>query len=139
MNRYLFDASSIVNLVKRGVTKILAEGKTLDLAYYESLNAIWKEHALLRRIDEETALEYSETLSPVFKALEVDNIEDEEIKVFKLASKEGLTIYDASYLHIAIRDNLTLVTDDYKLKNKASQHIKVLTTKELLEKEGLQP
>jgi len=89
MSRYLFDASSIVNLVKRGITKILAEGKTLDLAYYESLNAIWKEHALLRRIDEETALEYGETLSLVFKALEVDNIKDEEIKSVQACIKRG--------------------------------------------------
>jgi len=135
MSRYLFDASSITNLVKRGVTKVLAEGKTLDLAYYESLNAVWKEHTLLRKINGETALEYIETLSLVFKALEVDSIRDEEVKVFKLASREGLTIYDASYLYIAIRDGLTLVTDDNKLKNKASQHVMALTTKELLEKE----
>ncbi len=139
MNQYLFDASSIVNLVKRGDIKILAEGKTLDLAYYESLNAIWKEHALLRRINEKIALEYVETLGLVFKAVKVDSIKGEEAKVFKLASKEGLTVYDASYLHIAVRDGLTLVTDDHRLKSKASQHIKVLTTKELLEKEGLQP
>ncbi|MGC8848662.1 MAG: hypothetical protein ACP5QE_07455 [Conexivisphaera sp.] len=31
------------------------KGSTLDLAYYESLNAIWKECRSLRRIDEETA------------------------------------------------------------------------------------
>ena len=139
MSRYLFDASSIVNLVKRGAARVLAEGKTLDLARYESLNAVWREHALLGRIDEETALEYAETLSLVFKALEVDDIKGGEAEVLRLALEEGLTVYDASYLYAAIRNNLTLVTDDHELKNKASRHVKVLTTRELLEREGLQP
>ncbi len=135
MIRYLFDASSIINLIKRGITNIFAEGKTLDLALYESMNAIWKEFALLKRIDEETALRYIEILSLVFKVLEVDSIEGEEIEVFKLASREGLTAYDASYLYIAIKGRLTLVTDDHKLRNKASHYVRVLTTKELLESE----
>jgi predicted nucleic acid-binding protein len=52
---YLFDAGAIVNLVKKGCLKPLAEGATLDLAIYEALNAVWKEHYLLRRLDEETA------------------------------------------------------------------------------------
>ena len=134
MIRYLFDASSIANLVKRGITNLFIEGKTLDLAYYETLNAVWKEHTLLKKIDGETALQYIETLTLVFKALKAENIKDDEVKVYELASREGLTIYDASYLHIAIRDGLTLVTDDKKLRNKASRHVKVLTTKELLEK-----
>ena len=68
MIKCLFDASSIVNLVKRGVTKVLAEGKTLDLAYCESLNAVWKEHALLRKVGRKLALEYIEALSLVFKS-----------------------------------------------------------------------
>jgi len=135
MIRYLFDASSIINLIKRGITNIFAEGKTLDLALYESMNAIWKEFALLKRIDEETALRYIEILSLVFKVLEIDSIEGEEIEVFKLASREGLTAYDASYLYIAIKGRLALVTDDRKLRNKASHYVRVLTTKELLESE----
>ena len=58
--------------------------------------------------------------------------------MFELALKEGLTVYDASYLYMAIKDKLTLVTDDYRLKKKASQHVRVLSTRELLEEEGLQ-
>ena len=37
---YLFDASSILNLIKRGLVTPLADGLTLDLALYECLNAI---------------------------------------------------------------------------------------------------
>jgi predicted nucleic acid-binding protein len=41
---YLLDAGAIVNLVKKGGLKPLAEGATLDLTIYEALNAVWKEH-----------------------------------------------------------------------------------------------
>jgi hypothetical protein len=36
-----------INLVKREYLKPLIDGATLDLAIYESLNAIWKEYLLL--------------------------------------------------------------------------------------------
>jgi predicted nucleic acid-binding protein len=42
-------------MIKRGCLKPLANTTTLDLAIYEALNAVWKEHVLLKRIDGETA------------------------------------------------------------------------------------
>jgi len=48
---YVFDASAIVNLAKRGFLKPPGEGFSLDLAVYESLKAVWKEHKLQKRID----------------------------------------------------------------------------------------
>ena len=53
---YLFDASALVNLVKKDMVKPLAKGATIDLALYESPNAVWRKHRLLGRIDEETTL-----------------------------------------------------------------------------------
>jgi len=73
---YLFDASSIVNLVKRGLARIFIRGVTLDLAFYEALNTIWKEHVLLERIDGGTALEYAAVIARVFQALERLDIRD---------------------------------------------------------------
>lgn len=46
---YLFYSSAIINLVKRGYLKPLSKGVTLDLAIYECLSAVWKEHFLLGR------------------------------------------------------------------------------------------
>lgn len=130
---YIFDASSIVNLIKRGLTRIFVNGLTLDLAYYESLNAVWKEYKLSRRIDGETAVEYVRVLAMVFRALEKEGIEGYEMDVFKLASEEGLTIYDASYLSLAIRRRLTLVTDDGELRDKASKYVKVVNSAQIAE------
>jgi len=128
---YLFDASSIVNLVKRGLARIFIRGVTLDLAFYEALNAIWKEHVLLERIDGETALEYAVIIARVFQALERLDIRDCWEDVLRLAFSEGLTVYDAAYLHIAARRGLTLVTDDQVLAEKASKYVRVLSSSEL--------
>jgi predicted nucleic acid-binding protein len=129
---YLFDASSIVNLIKRGALRPLSRGVTLDLAVYESLNAIWKEYKLLGNLDLETARLLVEVLKKVFSIMPLESIEGLEEEVFQLATKENLTVYDAAYLFIAIKNNLTLVSDDRRLLNKASGYVKTIRTTDLL-------
>jgi len=128
---YLFDASAILNLIKRANLKPFSQGLTLDLAIYESLNAIWKEYSLLNHIDYETAQEYIDLVKNVFKILHIESINGIEEKVFELANKEKLTIYDAAYLAKSIKANYILVTDDEKLLKKASKYIRALRSKEL--------
>ncbi len=128
---YVFDASSIVNLVKRGVVTVFTNGVTLDLALYESINAVWKEHILLKKIDERVARDFVEIISRLFSVIEVTTIKGYEEEVYSLASREGLTVYDASYLYLAVRDKLVLVTDDYKLRDKASKYVKTLPSSKL--------
>ena len=129
---YLFDASSIVNLIKRGSLRPLSRGITLDLAVYESLNAIWREYKLLGRLDLETARLLVEVLQRVFSIMPLESIEGFEEEVFQLAIKENLTVYDAAYLFVAIKHNLTLVSDDRELLNKASGYVKTVKTTDLL-------
>jgi len=128
---YLFDSSSLVNLVKKGIVKPFVEGVTLDLAIYESINAVWKEYVLLKRIDEETALRFVSIISRVFEVMEVTSMSGLESEVFKLASKENLTVYDASYLYVSVGRKLTLVTDDWKLRSIASKYTRVLASGDL--------
>ena len=132
---YLFDASSIVNLVKRGILRVLGQGSTIDLARYEALNAVWKEYLLLKQIDRETMLEFADILSKIFDIIRIENIQGNEREVIELAAREKLTIYDASYLLLAIKKNLILVTDDEKLKRKASKYVKVRKTQEIINQE----
>ncbi len=132
--RYLFDSSSIVNLIKKGDLRILNEGCTLDLALYESLNALWKEHFLLRRISRDLVNEYVEILLGIFDVIEVRTIDDLEVKVFANAVKYGLTIYDSSYFTYASENGLTLVTDDERLAKRVKQEIEVISTSELFSK-----
>ena len=126
------DASAIVNLIKRGALKPLIDGVTLDLAVYESLNAVWKEHKVLGRIDLVTAKELVELLKGVFDSVPLESAKGYEAEVFELASKKSLTAYDAAYLYIAMRDGLTLVSDDEELLSKASRYIKALRTTSVL-------
>ena len=129
---YLFDASAIVNLVKKAQVRAFLEGVTLDLAVYESLNAIWKECHLLRRIDRRLADKWVGLVAKVFMAMKTLSIRDMEGSVLDLACKEGLTIYDASYLYVAMEKGYTLVSDDEKLRKVASKYLKVLSSSDLV-------
>ena len=119
-------------MVKRGLTSPLAEGLTLDLAVYECLNVVWKERKLLKRIDEETALSLVKLMSDALAFTEIRSIKGLEGEVFSLACREGLTVYDASYLYTSIRERATLVTDDQELKEKGSKYVRVLDTEQLI-------
>ncbi len=129
--RYVFDASALVNLAKRGCLKVLIDGVTLDLAAYETLNSVWKEEALLGRIDRETAKSFVRVLSLAFRGVRVTGIASHEAEVYRLASEEKITVYDAAYLWLAVRENLVLVTDDKKLREKAGKYVEAVPSSTL--------
>lgn len=133
MRRYLFDASSIINILLRGRVKPLVNGYTLDLARYETLNTVWK---MARRKDGIPPEEAGELVSILMEVLSdimrIASITGHEDRVYQLAMKENMTAYDAAYLYIAIEKGLTLVTDDKKLLQKAEKHVETMTTKEYL-------
>lgn len=131
---YLFDASAIVNLVKKGRLLILSKGSTLELALYESLNAILKEYVLLKKLDHESAVDFVKILAEIFGNIKTESIRGLETEVFNLAAKFGLTIYDASYLLAALNNNLTLVTDDSKLRSALKEILPVKSTEEVIGK-----
>lgn len=131
---YLFDASAIVNLVKKGRLLILSKGSTLELALYESLNAILKEYVLLKKLDHESAVDFVKILAEIFGNIKTESIRGLETEVFNLAAKFGLTIYGASYLLAALNNNLTLVTDDSKLRSALKEILPVKSTEEVIGK-----
>jgi len=44
---------------------------------------------------------------------------------------EKITIYDATYLYLAIENKAILVTDDSKLKEKAAKYVEVMNSNQL--------
>lgn len=136
--KYLFDASSIVNLVKRGLLRPLADGATLNLAAYEAVNAVWKECWLLKRVSERVAAEWVALLAEVLGAIPVYALSDlgelgEVLTgIFNLAVSEGVTVYDSSYVYAAKAKGLALVTDDARLRGAARKHVETLTSAQLL-------
>ncbi len=129
--RFLFDASAIINLIRKGDLRVLSEGCTLDLALYESLNALWKEHSLLKRMSRDLVAEYMDILLGIFEAIEVRTIAGLERRVLENAIRYDLTVYDSSYLTYAIENGLAMVTDDVKLAKRVKGSIEVLSTSDL--------
>jgi len=127
----LFDSSSLVYALKLKRIGVLAGNYIQELTVYEVLNALWKETYVLRKI----SIKEAESLLGVFiqllsylKVLDLSGLESE---VFKISVETGLTVYDASYLALARREKLTLVTEDVKLRNVASTMIQTMSLDEL--------
>ncbi|MEM2768210.1 MAG: type II toxin-antitoxin system VapC family toxin [Candidatus Bathyarchaeia archaeon] len=129
--RMLLDASALVNLVKRGEISQLSQAQTLDLAIYEALNAVWKEHHKLKKISMETAAAFASLLQRAFNIIDKTSIEGIEEETFHIACKHGITIHDASYVAAALKRNLPLVTDDRRLAEKISGIVRTKSSREI--------
>jgi predicted nucleic acid-binding protein len=53
-------------------------------------------------------------------------------EVFKSVVRGHLAIYGATYLYLAMRNKLVLVTDDQKLLRIASKYVRVMKSSELI-------
>ncbi len=128
---YLFDASSIVRALKEARLVPLGGQALQWLTVYEVINAFWKEAFLLHRL----SLEEANSIINVFTELLRDMIILEprgvEEETFKIAASKKITVYDASYIAIAAKHKLTLVTEDQKLSRKASDIVRVISFDEL--------
>ena len=128
----LFDSSAFINLIKKSMLEPLTNGYILDLTIYESINALWKECYLLKRISVDDTVEFLNIMINVFPYVNIMTIEGKEREVLKLSLKEGLTIYDASYLCLAEKHGFILVTDDRCLREIAKKYVVTLNTKDFL-------
>ncbi len=106
---------------------ILLSGKAVNLdkcavsslTEYELGNVLWKE-AKNKRIDYDAAAQnFSEALSELTK-MSINGIGD----VLKIAIERNLTFYDASYVYIAEKEGLKLVTEDTELLLKCKLALK---------------
>lgn len=122
MRDKLFDSSAIMNLVRRNELDGLLGNFTLTLASYEVGNALLK-GARSKSISLEEAIEALEAIRGVIERMVALGVDGEGREILVLAEREGLTYYDASYLHMAIKCKLALVTDDGKLLEKAKKYV----------------
>lgn len=128
--RLLFDSSSIINLCARGKIDELLEGVTLSLAFYEVGNAVWKQVHIHEALTQEEGGRALDAIVELLNRMGVILVEDASA-VLDIAVGEGLTYYDASYLHAAIREDATLVTDDETLNHVAGKYVQTMTSGEL--------
>ena len=122
--KYLFDASALLNLVRRlgeKSLKILKENYILTLTIYEVGNALWKETKLLKKLTKDEAEEIMKAVTASAKFMQIINPED-PTEILRTSNNIGTTFYDAAYIVVALRRNSTLVTDDKKLAIKIEKH-----------------
>ena len=115
--KYLFDASALLNLVRRlgeESLKILEENYILTLTIYEVGNALWRETRLLRRLTIDEAEAIMRAIITLIKFMQVIGPQD-PIEVLRISNEVEITFYDAAYIVTALRRGLILVTDDRRL------------------------
>ena len=132
--KYLLDASALYPLMLRMRENLLqyaAQFAVLDLTLYEVGNAIWKEHrkgrirnlALVAKVFEE-----------IIKDMNRLSIGQEIFSVLEIATGNDVTFYDASYIYVARKWRLKLVTEDSVLLSRFSE---ATSTEALLKDLGL--
>jgi len=126
----LLDPSAIINLCGEKKIDKLLEGWTLNLAFYELGNAVWKQVHIHKTITSDEANTILSLLTEIFKKLKKPETE-EALEILKIAIKESLTYCEASYIHAAVQNSLTLVTDDKQLYTISSKYIKTVTSDKL--------
>lgn len=123
---YLFDASSIIRALKEARLLPLAGQALQWLTVYEVLNALWKEAYLLRRLGPEEAYSLVSDFAELVRNMVVLEPGGLEREIIQMAISKGATAYDASYIALAMKNGLTLVTEDRKLRAIASTTIRVV-------------
>lgn len=121
--RNIYDSSAIINLCAKKNLDRLLEGETLDLAVYEAGNAVWRQVHLRKTLTREEGEKALTVLTETINNMKTAAIHD-TTAVLNIAIEEGITFYDASYLHAAVKNNLTLVTDDERLGSAARRYVK---------------
>jgi len=106
--KFLFDASAVLQIIKEldeeKALRLFSENSMLDLTTYEVGNAIWKEHTLLHRIQNDEYEEFLTLLGKVISTIQTLSVNAQAVpEVGKLASKENITYYDAGYVRYVRR------------------------------------
>ena len=135
MSRILLDSSAILNLFRvsgKAAMPILAQSSTLSLASYEIGNALRTEAYLRRTTTPEKA---ERALTDIMLLLGLTEIihpdPTDAAETLRIAGKDSLTYYDASYLHAAMKGH-SLATEDSRLADAAKREgIQTLTASQL--------
>jgi predicted nucleic acid-binding protein len=129
-DEHFFDASAIIALCSRGKADKPLEGWTLNPALYEVGNAVWKQVYLYKTFTLEEGNKALDALTEVIKKMMRTSIDD-SLDILKIAVTEGLTYYDAAYLHATLKNDKTLVTNDEKLYTIAKKYVKTIKNNKL--------
>ncbi|WP_054842816.1 type II toxin-antitoxin system VapC family toxin [Vulcanisaeta distributa] len=116
----VFDASAIIRLVELKPDKAvnaLRNQYTIDLAYYEIGNYLWR-ISKLTTVNVELLLKVFNNVIGFMNVVPISLNSD----VIDLARRMNITYYDASYVYLTMKLNAKLVTEDRELIAKFPQY-----------------
>ncbi len=126
----IIDTSSLLESLNQKKIKKLEGSKTVSLIFYEIGNAIWKKIFLHKELTKEEAIRFlKDVIDFVRKRMKVHEPKYEE--VLEIATKFGITFYDACYVWLALKHNEILLTEDKKLKEKIKKYVYVKSVSEI--------
>ena len=120
----IVDSSAIVTLYFKEkyrdiVRKVLDEETdihTLDLAFYEVTNAIRKKVAK-KEIAVNDAEDVYKRVKDLFESLKIHRVDEVIDEAFELSLKYSISVFDASFVQLAIKYYGKLLTTDERLMN----------------------
>ncbi|WP_317896130.1 type II toxin-antitoxin system VapC family toxin [Pyrofollis japonicus] len=124
---YLFDASSIIRALKETRLLPLRNQAIQWLTIYEVLNALWKEVNLLHILEPGEASFLASTFAELLQTMKILSPQGLEVEILSISISTRLTVYDASYIALAKKHELTLVTEDKKLRDIASRFVNTIS------------
>ncbi len=92
-----------------------------DIALSEALNALWKHHVLLNDLNDEAFWGAVEDLLMLWRGLTSCRTADIAHEAAEIAVKHRMTVYDALYLTLALKNNATLLSFDENLRKAADE------------------
>jgi predicted nucleic acid-binding protein len=123
----LFDASALVDLVldiaPSGVSIEVVYGHNiLDLTMYEAGNALWKTGIANDALTDDELEEAVGILGRLNREVTFERVTETGLpSTMGTARETGTTFYDASYLTVAERNDLALITEDRPQRQAATQ------------------
>lgn len=129
---YLFDSSSIIKAFKEIKLEPLGGQAIQCLTIYEVLNAIWKEFTLLHLLTADEVLSLVNSFLDLVHEMIILDIKGLEHDIIQLAISRKMTVYDASYIALAIKYKSILVTEDKELMKKSRDLIQVISLNDII-------
>jgi len=123
--KLLFDASSVIYALKLRSLRALYDNYIQWLTVYEVVNALWKEAILTKAISPEEASGIVRLITKALECMKILSPHPYEDEILSTARELNITAYDASYIVLAEKNDLILVTEDKKLRTKAERLVKV--------------
>jgi len=125
--KLLFDASSIIYALKLRSLKVLCDNYVQWLTVYDVVNALWKEATLVKAITPQEASKVVKLFTETLEFMKILSPHQYEDEILTMAIELNLTAYGTSYIVLAEKNGLILVTEDKKLRTKAEKLVKAVS------------